>query len=151
MGFHRDLPKPFVDNRLAPRRAPVGSVVEVLPGLCENPQRLLLHGLAPGTKPRVLGAGLGQLGGLLDIAGRLASRSPMPLLLHRQIPHIPRIPAVRRQRVLLLRGRQQPKPRHDRTVITTTDMTRVLSQCFSYGCGLTVALNSEVFHLRSNK
>jgi hypothetical protein len=46
---------------------------------------------------------------------------PMPLLLHRQIPHIPRIPAVPQQCLLLLRGWQQSKPRHVRTVTASAD------------------------------
>ena len=95
--FHRDLPKPFMHTGLAPRRATVRAGKEVSHGLREIPQRLLLHGLTAGTKPRVLGAGLGQLRGPLDVAGSLTARLPMLLLLHRQIPHIPRIPAVRQQ------------------------------------------------------
>ncbi len=38
-----------------------------------------------------------------------------------EIPHKPRIPAMRQQCLLLLRSRQQPKPRHTRTVTTNTD------------------------------
>jgi hypothetical protein len=55
------------------------------------------------------------------MAGSLAARLPVLLLLHRQIPHLPRIPTVRHQCFLLLRGRQQTKPRHIRTVTTNTD------------------------------
>ena len=128
MRFDRDLPKPFMHTGLAPRRATVRAGEEVLHGLREIPQRLLLHGLTAGTKPRVLGAGLGQLRGLLDIAGSLAARLPVLLLLHRQIPHIPRIPAVRQQCLLLLSVGQQPEPRHIRTVTTTTDIPDVARQ-----------------------
>jgi hypothetical protein len=46
---------------------------------------------------------------------------PVLLLLHRQIPHIPCVPAVRQQCRLVLRGRQQTKPRHIRTVTINTD------------------------------
>ena len=119
--FHRDLPKPLMHTGLAPCRAAVRAGEKVLHGLCEIPQRLLLHRLTPGIKPPVLGADLGQLRGLLDVAGSLAPRLPMLLLLHRQIPHKPRIAAVRQQGILLLSNRQQPKPRHSRTVTTTTD------------------------------
>ena len=120
MRFQPDLPKPFMHTGFTPRRAPVCAAKIVLHGLCEIPQRLLLHRLAPGTKPRKRGARLGQLRALFHIAGSLTAWLPMLLLLHRQIPHKPRIPAVSQQDLLLLRGRQQPKPRHSRKVTTTT-------------------------------
>jgi hypothetical protein len=87
--------------------------------MCQR--RVLLDRMTPGAKPPVLGAGLRQLRGLLQIAGSLTARLPVLLLLHRQIPHIPRVPAVRQRCLLLLRGRQQSKPRHIRTVTTDTD------------------------------
>jgi hypothetical protein len=65
-----------------------------------------------------------QLRRLLQIPGRLAARLPVLLLLHRQIPHIPRVSAVRQQCLLLLNGRQQSKPRHIRTLATDTDISR---------------------------
>jgi hypothetical protein len=49
----------------------------------------------------------------------------MLLLLDRQIPHIPRLPTVGQHCLLLLRSRQQSKPRHIRTVTTDTDIARV--------------------------
>ena len=122
MRLDRDLPEPLVHTGFAPPRATVCAGEEVAHGLREVPQRLLLHRLTPSPKPPVLGAGLGQLRGLLDVAGSLAPRSPILLLLNRQIPHIPRIPAMRQQRLLLLADGQQPKPRHTRTVTTTTDI-----------------------------
>jgi hypothetical protein len=94
MRFHRDLPKPFVHSGFTPRRA----------------------------KPRVLGAGLRQLRGPLEIAGRRAARLSVLVLLHRQIPHIPRVPAVRQQCLLLLRGRQQSEPRYIRTLTADNDI-----------------------------
>jgi hypothetical protein len=122
--FHSDLPKSFMYTGFTPRRAPVSALEKGLHRLCEIPQRLLLHRLTSGTKPPVLSTGLRQLRTLLHIAGSLAPRLPMPLLLHRQIPHIPRVPAVRQQRLLLLSSRQQSKPRHIRTVTTGTDISR---------------------------
>src|SRR5215208_3158727 len=106
--FHGDLPKSLVNTGLAPRRAVMRSVEEVLHGLGEIPQRVLLHGLTPSTKPPVLCTRLRQLRRLLQIAGRLATRLPV-VLLHRQIPYVPRIPTMRQQSLLLLRGRQQPE------------------------------------------
>ena len=54
MWFDRDLPKPFMHTSFAPRRATMGTGEEVLHGLREIPQRLLLHRLTPGTKPPIL-------------------------------------------------------------------------------------------------
>jgi hypothetical protein len=99
--FHPDLPKPFVHNGFAPFRSAVHTCKELLPGLGEIPQRLLLHRLTPGTKPRILGTRLRQLRALPDIAGSPAARLRMPLLFHRQIPHVPRIATVRQQDILL--------------------------------------------------
>jgi hypothetical protein len=121
MRFHSDLPKPLVYTTFTPLRAAVCAGEEVPHGLREIPQRLLLHRLTPGTKPPVLGASRGQLCALLHIAASLAARLPVPLLLHRQTPHKPRIPTVRHHCLLLLRSRQQTKPRHIRTVTTNTD------------------------------
>jgi hypothetical protein len=123
IGSQPDLAKSFVHMGFTPCRTAVRAAKEVLHGLREIPQRLLLHRLAPSTKPRILGARLRQLRGLLQVAGSLAARLPIPLLLHRQIPHIPRIPAVRQQCRLLLRGRQQPEPRHTGTVTASTDIS----------------------------
>ena len=84
--------------------------------------RLPLHRLTPSTKPPVLGARFSQLRTLLQIAGSFAPPLPVLLLLHCQIPHIPRIPAVRQQTLFLLRSRQQPEPGHIRTVTAPTDI-----------------------------
>ena len=112
--FDRDLPKSFMLTGLAPRRATMRPGEKVLHGLCEIPQRLLLHRLTPGTKPPILSASRRQLRSLLDIAGSLAARLPVLLLLNRQIPHIACVPTVHQQCLFLLRDRQQPKPRHIR-------------------------------------
>jgi hypothetical protein len=124
MWLHGDLPKPLMHTGLTPPRAAMCAGEEVPHGLREIAQRLLLDCLTSGSEPGVLGAGLRQLRGLLQIAGSLAARLPMLLLLHRQIPHIPRVAAVRQQCLLLLRSRQQAKPRHIRTLATGTDISR---------------------------
>jgi hypothetical protein len=123
--FHPDLPEPLVHTGFAPCGTTVRAREEVTHGLREIPQCLLLHRLTTGPQPSVLRASLCQLRAPLHIAGRLKPRSPIPLLLHRQIPHIPRVPAMRQQRVLLLRPGQQPKPRHTRTLAIDTDMPHV--------------------------
>jgi hypothetical protein len=120
MRFQPDLPKPLVHTCFTPPWLPLCAIEKVLHRLREIAQRLL-HRLTPGTKPRVLSTGLCQLRGLLLIAGSLAFRLPVHVLLYRNVPHIPRIPTMRQQRLLLLRSRQQSKPRHIRTLTTATD------------------------------
>jgi hypothetical protein len=73
-------------------------------------------------------------------------RHPDPTL-HRQIPHIPRIPTVRQQCLLLLRSRQQSKPRHSRTVTTTTDIRR-RSTPTRVGIGIRPGLKSKASNKR---
>ena len=119
--LHPDLPKPFMHTGFTPPRLAMRAVKKELHGLGEVPQRLLLHRLTSGPKPWVFGAGLRQLRTLLQIAGSLSAGPPVHLLLHRQIPHIPRIPAMRREHLLLLGSRQQTETRHIRTVTATTD------------------------------
>ena len=123
--LHPNLPETLVHNGLTPSRAAMRAGEEVPRGLREIPQRLLLHRVTSSPKPPVLGARLRQLRALLAIAGSRAARLPVRLLLDRQIPHIPRIPAMAQQCLVLLRGRQQPKPRHTRTITTTTDIRGV--------------------------
>jgi hypothetical protein len=119
--FDADLPKPFVPAGLTPRRATVGAVEEVAHRLREVPQRLLLNGLRPGCQPLVFGAGRRQLSTLLVVAGRLAARLPMLLLLYGQIPHKPGVPTVFAQYCGLLRAGKQPKPGHINNLGMTTD------------------------------
>ena len=106
MRFDPDLPEPLMYTGFAPRRAAVGSAEKVAHRLGEVPQSLLLHSLGPRRQPIVLGAGRGQLGALLDIAGGAAFGSPVLLLLDRQVPHIPGMAAMLSQHRRLLSGRK---------------------------------------------
>jgi hypothetical protein len=119
--FESDLPESFMRAGLTPARAPVGAVEKVAHRLREVPQGLLLHRLRPGRQPVVVGAGRSQLGTLLVVAGRLAARLPVPLLLHGQIPHKSGMAAVFRQCSGLLRAGKQPKPAHTNNIGSTTD------------------------------
>jgi len=121
MRFHPDLPEPLMYTGFAPRRAAMGSAEKVAHRLGEVPQRLLLHGLGPRRQPLVHGAGRGQLSALLVVAGRAASGLPVLLLLDRQVPHIPGIATMPRQRPRLLSGRKKPVTRHASNIIATTD------------------------------
>jgi hypothetical protein len=55
------------------------------------------------------------------IAGRLAARLPMLLLLHGQIPHKPGMGTMLGQPCGLLRAGKQPKPAHSNNLGTATD------------------------------
>jgi hypothetical protein len=117
-----DLSEAFMYAGLAPRGAAMGAGEEVPHGLREVPQCLLLHGLRPGRQPVVFGTGLGQLGRLLVVRRGAAAWLPKLLLLHGQVPHKPRMPAMLQQHHLLNRRRQQPEPRHARKVTAHTDI-----------------------------
>ena len=119
--FESDLPESFMLAGLTPRRATVGAVEKVAHRLGEVPQRLLLDGLRPGRQPVVFGAGRSQLGTLLVVAGRLAARLPVLLLLHGKIPHKPGMATVFGQCCRLLRAGKQPKPAHINNLGRTTD------------------------------
>jgi hypothetical protein len=121
MRFHRDLPKPLMHTGFTPRRAAMRSAEKVAHRLSEVPQRLLLHRLRPGRQPIVLGTGRSQLSTLLVVPGRAPTRLPMLLLLDGQIPHIPSVATMLRQRRLLLSGRKQPVSRHIGNLTATTD------------------------------
>ena len=121
MRFDSDLPESLVYTGFAPRRASVRATEEVASGLREIPQRLLLHGLRTSCQPAVFGAGLGQLGALLVVAGRVASRLPVLLLLDGQVPHVPGVAAMLDQRRRLLGVRKQSVSRHPGKVSATTD------------------------------
>ena len=126
--FESDLPEPFMRAGLTPRRAPVGAVEKVAHRLGEVPQRSpasgwcpqLLHGLRPGCRPVVYGAGRRQLGTLLVAPGPSAARLPV-LLLHGQIPHKPGMTTVFGQCCRLLAAGEQPKPAHINNPGATTD------------------------------
>jgi hypothetical protein len=122
MRLHPDLTKPFMHTGFTPRWLAMRAIEKELHRLREIPQRLLLHSLTSDPKPPIFGASLGQLPALLQVVWRLTAAPPVLLLLHRQIPHIPSIPAVRQQCLLLFRRRQQSKPQHIRTVTATTDI-----------------------------
>lgn len=120
---HADLSKSLVHTGFAPRRAAVRSGEEVPHGMGKVAQRLLLHSLRTRCQPFVLGTGGGQLGALLAITRRMASRLPVPLLLDGQVPHKPSVTTMSGQRHRLIGGRKQPVSRHAGNVAIDTDKT----------------------------
>jgi hypothetical protein len=75
--------------------------------------------------PRKLGTSFGQLTTLLSIVRRRrTARLPVRVLLHRQVPHKPGLPAVLRQPGFLTGCGKQPKARHSSNLTATPDRTR---------------------------
>jgi hypothetical protein len=132
--FESDLAKPFMPADLAPCRATMGAVEKVAHRLGEVAQRLLLHGLRSGRQPIVFGARRRQLGTLLVVIRRLASRLPVPLLLDGEIPHKAGMATMLGQYGRLLTAGKQPKPAHTVNIDKTTDNLAKGGRGVTYPC-----------------
>jgi hypothetical protein len=109
---------------LAPRWAAVRPAEVALPGLCEVTQGLLLHHLAAGAQPTMLGACLSKLTALFQIPRRaVAAGTPPRVLLYRQIPNKPCVRTMITQHRFLNRRRIEPVPGHNTNVLATTDIS----------------------------
>jgi hypothetical protein len=117
-----DLPEALMNTRLAKCRTAVSTGKEVSHGLCEIPERLLLHRVRPSRQPVIFEADLGQLRRLLVVSRGMAARLPQLLLLNGQIPHEPGMPTMLQQLDLLSQRWRQPKPRHAQKVASATDI-----------------------------
>jgi hypothetical protein len=82
-----------------------------------------LPNLAARTQPPELGAGLGELSALLQVARRAATpRLPGGLLLDREVPHKPGMRAVVSQHCFLSGSRFQAVTGHSNTISGDTDI-----------------------------
>src|SRR5690242_2705343 len=107
----------LVPAGLAPRRAAVRPGEERRHGFVVVADRLLLHDHAAPGQPRAIRPGLGQLAAAFREPGHLpASRTPLGLLLHAQVPHEPGMRAVLPQGGLLGRRGCQAVAGHTVTV-----------------------------------
>lgn len=112
-GLHTNLAKAFVSPRLTPSRAAMCSSVEVGHRLSEVPESLLLNGDTACPQPLERRTRIGQLTRLLPVAGsRRAARSPVGVLLAREVPHEPGVRAMLHQADFLDGRRQQAESRH---------------------------------------
>jgi hypothetical protein len=121
-----DDAEPLIPPRLAPRRAPgrIPRVEERGHCPCEISQRLLLHRMGARSKPRMLRSCLRELSALLhESRSPVPTRTPVRVLLYRQVPHVPGVGAMLLQHGLLGRAGKQPVPGHTNTVATTTDIS----------------------------
>src|SRR5512146_2676046 len=127
LGFDGDDLESLVSAGLAPRRPPgwVASVEERSHRLSEVPQRLLLHHLRACPQPVMLCPRLSELSALLQVARRAhPARTPVRMLLDREIPHVAGMGAVLPQNHFLGGCEGQPIPRHTNTLSTSTDIFR---------------------------
>ena len=86
---------------------------------------MLLYHLAACAKPRMLGAGGGELPALFQVAwGALSATAPVLMLLDSQVPYVPGVYAVLTRRSLLGRRWKQTITGHTNTLATTTDIPR---------------------------
>jgi len=98
-------PESLVLPGLPPGGAAAAAVEEVVHGVGEVAEGLLLDRLRPLGEPRVLRAGRCELPGLLKVAGRgLAALAPVGMLLDREVPHVPGVRAVPEHGCFLLRS-----------------------------------------------
>jgi len=117
----------LIPASLAPRRPSrrIPRVEEDSQGVGEISQRLLLHRLAAGGQPAMLGSRLGELPALLQIAGgALAARPPVRMLFNGEVPHVAGMSAVIAQHRFLGGRRQQAISGHANTLAIATDISR---------------------------
>jgi hypothetical protein len=94
-GLYPNDPESFVPPSFPPRRPPARPVEEARHRLREVPQCLLLNHIRASAEPWMLRPNLSELPGLLQVARRAPSaRSPVRMLLNRQVPHIPGVRTV---------------------------------------------------------
>jgi len=116
----------FISVGLAPCRSVgwVASIKERRHGLGEVSQRLLLHRLRALREPGVRCPRLSELSALLWKAGSTSpARTPVRMLLDREVPHVPGMSAVTPQHRLLGGRREQAVSRHANTLTNDTDIS----------------------------
>jgi hypothetical protein len=97
-GLYPNDPESFVPPRFPPRRPSARPVEEAGHRLREVSQRLLLNHKRACAEPWMLRPSPGELPRLLQVARRTPSaRSPVRMLLNRQVPHIPGVRTVGKQ------------------------------------------------------
>lgn len=112
-GSDTHLSEPHIPSRFPPRRPAIGASEVVPHRLVKVSQRLLLHDRASAAQPGELCTPFSQLSRLFVVSRRpRAPRKPMGMLLHREVPHEPRVRTVHQQATFLRGRRQQPVAGH---------------------------------------
>jgi hypothetical protein len=126
-----------VPRRDVPGRIHI-SVVGVSASRAHEPRlalaRVRIH-LPACPQPVIFGAGGGELSALLQIAWRtLAARTPVRVLLNREIPYVRSMRAVAQQHRFVLGGRGiRPASGHANTLSTTADIPKEVKRRFLHG------------------
>jgi hypothetical protein len=120
LGFNADNPETFITPGFAPGRPAVRSRKEICHRLGEVPQRLLLYHLAAAPEPTKLGACVGKLAALLQVArSSAAPGTPPGLLLNGEVPYEAGVRAMVSQHCLLSGRRYQAVTRHSNVISKT--------------------------------
>ncbi len=122
-GSDSNDPESFVPTSFPPCRPATHAGEEARNSLSEVPQRLLLHHLAALGQPTELGPGRGQLTALLHVPRRTgAAATPVRLLLHGKVPHVPSVRTMSPEDHLLRWRRNQAVAAHESNIRSTTDI-----------------------------
>jgi hypothetical protein len=133
-GLDRDNTKTVVASGFPPGRPTVSASEQVHHGLGKVPQCLLLNHLGACTQPLELGASLGELSALLQVARSAAtSGPPRGLLLDREVPHEPGMRAGAFQHCFLDRSRFQAVPGHSNTISGSNDIPEEVKRRVLHG------------------
>jgi hypothetical protein len=119
-----DDPESLVAPCLAPRWSAMGSGEEIRHRLPVVAQSLLLHYYRSRCQPPVIRPRQRQLAALFPIPwSAAASRAPVATLFHGKVPHEASVPAVPRQRFLLVSRGLQTVSRHANILSMHSDRT----------------------------
>jgi hypothetical protein len=122
-GSNGNDPESFVPTSFPPCRPATYAGEEARHSLSEVPQRLLLHHLAAFGQPTELGPGRGQLTALLDVPWRTgAAGTPVRLLLHCEVPHVPSMRTMSPEDHVLRLCRNQAVTAHKSNIRSSTDI-----------------------------
>jgi hypothetical protein len=123
VGLNRDNAEPFVAPGLAPCRPTASTRKEVLHGLVEIAQRLLLHHLAARCKPRMFLPRASELPALLKVTRSIRPPwAPPGVLFAGKVPHEPRMGAMFPQCCLVGTRREQAVAGHTKTLSNIADI-----------------------------
>jgi hypothetical protein len=121
--FDCDDTETFVSTSLSPSRPAMSTGEEVLHGLIEVTEGLLLHRLASESQPSVFAASGRELPALRKVTrGTRPTKMPPRVLLTREIPNEPRMRAVLPQHCFLGGRRKHSITAHTKTLKTATDI-----------------------------
>ena len=128
--LHGDNPESLIKPGLAPAWPAVRATEESRNSLGEVPKRLLLGHLAACPQPAGYRTGLRELSAHLYVPRCAApSGAPPGVLLHREVPHVPRMSTMSPKHSLLVGRRRQAVARHSSKVSGAADIAEEVKRC----------------------